>query len=284
MPTVDFGSVTLSVDDNRIEAYFPFEHGELRATAKRFKAHFFGDRKSWVIIPSMTGKSEDEIIEAFESDLWSHAPNGWREASEKFSAFACVSKKYAIKFGAAGIRITLPEGHVGNWTLHEMMKRKGRQPRESVWNIPARDANPKIVMPLIKRIAEEDQAAYEKATEPYVGRTTRGTLHLTPEEADELGLTVGNMVFAEYAFVKAADPTVVAMPIHCWPYLVTARKDKPGEGYEDLKYGVEVTLTYPEVEKGFKATRRMIARNGNGYPRRLDAPDVLVKWYSRNKR
>lgn len=283
MPTVDFGSVTLSVDDNRIEAYFPFEHGELRSVAKRFKGHFNGDRKSWVVIPSVVGKTEEEIVEAFEKELWSHAPNGWREASEKFAAFACVSKKFSVKFGAGGIRIVLPGGHVGNWTLHEMMNRKGKQPRDTTWDIPARDANSKIIMPLIKRIAEEDQAAFEKATEAYVGRTTRGTLHLTSEEADALGLKVGNIVFAEYAFVKEADPTIVPMPIHCWPYLVTARSDKPGENY-DLDYGVEVTLTYPEVDKGFKATRRMIAMNGVGYPRRLDAPDVLIKWHSRNKR
>lgn len=284
MPTVDFGSVTLSVDADRIEVFFPFEHGELRGTCKRFKAQFNGDRKSWVIIPSLTKNTEESVVEAFEKELWSHAPNGWREAVGKFSAFACVSKKFAIKFGAGGLRITLPDGHVANWTLHEMMNRKGRQPRETTWNIPARDANAKIVMPLIKRMADEDKAVFEKATEPYVGRTTKGTLHLHPEEADQLGLVVGNMVFAEFSFVKAADPTIVPMPVQCWPFLVTARTEKPGQGYDELQYGVEITLTYPETGKGHSAVRKMIAVNGEGYPRRLDAPDVLGKWHSRNRR
>jgi hypothetical protein len=284
MPTVDFGSVTLSVDVDRIEVFFPFEHGELRGICKKFKAHFNGERKSWVIIPSLTKNSEDNIVDAIDRELWSHAPKGWRDAVSKFSAFACVSKKYAIKFGAGGLRISLPAGHVANWTLHEMMKRKGRQPRETVWNIPARDANSKIVMPLIKRMADEDKAEYHKATDPYAGRTTKGTLHILPEEADKLGLIVGDTVIAEFSFVKAADPTIVPMPIHCWPFLVTSRNDKPGQGYEDLEYGVEVTLTYPESGKGHSAVRKMMAVDGEGYPRRLDAPDVLGKWHSRNKR
>src|SRR5690606_41286070 len=101
MPTADFGSVTLAVDADRIEAFFPFEHGELRGISKRFKGRFNGDRKSWVIIPSMARASEDDVVEAFEKELWSHAPDGWRDAVQKFSAFACVSRKYAVKLETA---------------------------------------------------------------------------------------------------------------------------------------------------------------------------------------
>lgn len=284
MATVDFGSVTLAVDADRIDAFFPYEHGELRSLCKRFKGLFNGERKSWVIVPSRANVDEDFIVEAFEKELWSHAPRGWKEVVEKFKSFACVSKKYEVKFGPAGIRMVLPAGHPSNWALHELMKRKGRQPREFRWTIPARDANPKVILPILKRIADEDKGEFIKSTEHYEGRTTKGTLHLTPEQADDLGLKLGNMVFAEYSFVKEADPTIVPMPIHCWPFIVSSRSDKPGEGYDDLEYGVEVTLTYPESAKGYVGVRKLLAANGEGFPRRLDAPDVLYKWHSRNKR
>lgn len=284
MPTIDYGSVILSVDEDCVEAFFPFEHGELRGILKRFKGIFNGDRKSWVVTPRYVNKSVEDVVSAIEEFLWEAGPEKWPDVVEHYAGLACTTRNYEIKFGVAGLRLRLPEGHPGHWTLDKLSGASRQNKRAVVWSIPARSVVPQTVIPLVKRAWEEDRGILVKALGPYSGRTARGTIPITPEEADRLGLFVGEIVFAEYSFVKLADPTIVNMPVHVWPYLVSAREDKPGEGYEHLDTGVALTLEYPDVKQAYSAVRKRMVQQVDERSPALDAPHVLGKWHARNKR
>lgn len=283
MPTIDYGSVTVSVDDETLETFFPFEHGEVKTVLKRFRSQFINERKSWITVPERVGKSPETILAELEKCLWQAAPKQWPDVVEHFSTLACTTKRYEIKFGAGGLRLMMPEGHPGHYDLDKLEGAK-RQYKGTIWTIPARYAVPSIIMPLVKRIHEEDKKLFVKAVEPYEGRVARGTFKFTPEEADTFGLVEGQIVFAEYPFLKVADPTIVNMPVHAWPLRVISRKDQPGEGYQDIDYGIDVKLEYPEYQPGYTAVRlRMVKSKEERLPA-LDSPHALGKWHARMRK
>lgn len=283
MPTVDFGSVTVSVDSDTLETFFPFEHGELRFVLKKFRSMFLPDRKSWLTTPARVNKSHEYILDEIEKSLWQGGPKQWPDVVEHFSSLACTTRRYEIKFGAGGLRLMMPEGHAGHYTL-DKLEGASREYRGTIWKIPSRFAIPSIVMPLVKRLAEEDKKLFVKAVEPYEGRVARGTVKFTPEEADNFGLKVGEIVFAEFPFIKIADPTIVNMPVHVWPLKVVSRKDQPGEGYEDMDYGIDLRLEYPDHKEAYTAVRRRMMSNKENRLPPLDAPHALGKWHARMKK
>lgn len=278
MPTVDFGSVTLSVDEGRVDAFFPFEHGEVKDVLKKMNGRWNPDRRCWIVMPRFARTDEDGIVRAVEAALYANAPRKWPSAVEHYGAYACATKRYEVKFGAGGIRIALPAGHPCHWTLEHM---EGTSRKGDTWAIPARHARTRLVMPVIERVAREDRAAFVDAVEPYEGRTLRGTVPIQPAEADAFGLLPGRVVFAEYTFLKEADPLVVNMPVHAWPFKVTDRKDTPGEGWEQLEEGVSLKLAYLGSAHGYKAVRKLQAMPEETRPARLDAPHAVGKWHAR---
>lgn len=278
MPTVDHGSVILSVDAGRVDVHFPFEHGELKDALKRISGRWNPDRRCWTVQTRFAKMDEDGVCAAVEEALYAAAPRKWPQAVERFSGFACSTKKYDVKFGAGGVRVALPAGHPCHWTLEHM---QGASRKGDVWSLPARLAKPAQIMPVVERAAREDMKAFVDAVEPYEGRHMKGTIEVSPEEADALGLVPGRVVFADYQFVKAADPLVVNMPVHVWPFMVETREDAPGEGYEHLEQGVSVKLAYLESRHGYKAVRKLQAMPEQVRPPRLDGPHAQGKWLCR---
>jgi len=278
MPTVDFGSVTLSVDDGRVDAYFPFEQGGLKDALKRLKGRWNPDRRCWTVIPRFAGADEEAIVASVEAALWETAPGPWRGIVERFSGFACATRRYEVKFGPGGLRLMLPPGHPCHWNLE---KTEGASRQGETWSIPAAFCKAKAVMPILQRAAREDARAFIGATEPYEGRTMKGTVPVSPAEADSLRLVPGKVVFAEFGFVKAADPLVVNMPVHAWPFRVISREDTPGEGYESLEEGVSIKLEHLPPEHGCKAVRKLQALPEDRRPPKLDRPHAIGKWHCR---
>jgi len=280
MPTVDFGSVTLVVDEGRVDAFFPREHDEVKAVMKGLRAQWNQDRRCWIAVTRFAKKSEEEIVAVIEKAIGENVPRKWPATVEKFGNFACASKKYEIKFGAAGLRLMLPDGHPCHYKL-EKLQGASRERRGITWTIPARHATPSVIIPILERAAREDRKIFIDAVEPYGGRTLRGTVPVSPEEADRIGLAAGRVVFAEYSFVKAADPQVVNMPVHAWAFKVVSRKDEPGEGWDHLGAGVDVKLQYLEADHAFRAVRKLMSMPEEERPPRLDAPHAADKWKAR---
>lgn len=278
MPTVDFGSVTLSVDDGRVDVFFPFEQGELKDALKKINGRWNPERRCWTVLPRFARTDEEGIVAKVEAALWEAAPRGWRTVAERFSGFACATRRYEVRFGPGGVRIVLPAGHPCHWTLENM---NGASRKGDIWSIPARHARGKALMPVLERAAREDMKAFHEATGPYEGRTMKGTLPMSRDEADAMRIVPGRVVFADYHFVKAADPLVVNMPIHAWPFKVLARDDAPGEGYEHLDEGVSVKLEHLAPGHGCKAVRKLQAMPEESRPARLDRPHAIGKWHCR---
>lgn len=278
MPTVDYGSVTLAVDAGRVDVYFPFEQGEVKAALKPINGRWNPDRRCWTVQTRFAKMDEERICAAIEEALYAAAPKKWPQAVAGLSGYACATKKYDVKFGAGGVRIALPAGHPCHWTLEHL---PGASRKGDVWSIPARNAKQSVVMPVVERAAREDMKAFVDAVEPYEGRHMKGTIAISPTEADALLLKPGRVIFAEFPFVKAADPLVVNMPVHAWPFMVEAREDKPGEGYEHLEEGVSLKLGYLDARHGYKAVRKLQAMPEDDRPARLDGPHVDGKWHCR---
>lgn len=278
MPTVDFGSVTLSVDEGRVDVFFPFEHGEVKDALKKVNGRWNPERRCWTAMTRFAKTDEAGIVKTVEEALYAAAPSKWPAAVEKFSSFACTTKRYEVKFGAGGIRLMLPAGHPCHWHLEKVA---GANRKGDVWSIPAKHAKTAQVMPVVERMAREDRKAFVEAVEVYEGRYMKGTLLMSPEEATAMGIREGRIIFADYQFLKVADPLVVNMPVHAWPFKVASREDAPGEGYEHLEQGVAVKLTYLESSQGYLAVRKYRSMDEAERPPRLDRPHADGKWYCR---
>lgn len=278
MPTVDFGSVTLSVDEGRVDAYFPYEQGGLKEALKAMKGRWNPERRCWTVLPRFARKDEAGIVAAVEAALWEAAPGPWRGIVERFSGFACATRRYDVRFGAGGVRITLPPGHPCHWDLE---KTEGASRQGDTWSVPAAFAKAKAILPVLQRAAREDAKAFVESVSPYEGRIMKGTVPVGPSEADGLRLVPGKVVFADYQFLKAADPVVANMPVHAWPLRVLSREDRPGEGWEHLGEGVAVRLRHLEPEHGCKAVRKLRALPEDRRPPRLDLVHAAGKWHCR---
>lgn len=275
--TIDLGTATLYIDEGQVDLHFPKEHGELKELVKgRFKGRWNPDRRCWTVVSRFARASVEEVAGEVERTLYANAPGKWPDAVRRFGPFACATKRYEVVFRAGGIRLTFPPGHPCHYDLKQL---QGASCRGETWLIPARHAIPSKVMPAVERAAREDKAAFVEAVEPYEGRTLKGSAALTPREADEAGFRPGRVAFAEYSFVKAADPQVVNMPVHYWAFLVREREDvhDPETGSDHVVLKIE----YLPAAHGCAAVRKLMAMPDAERPRRLDAPHVAGKWVAR---
>lgn len=274
MPTIDFGTAEAYVDDMRLELYTLKEQNALGSFVKeKFNARFKtdGTKKRWVIEFQFAKAAPDTILSAIEDELYRIAFPDWRQIVSTFVNYACASKRYEVKFAAGGIRIMLPGGHPLHFYLGKMC---GLKAERDVWKIPASLVNPKEIAEMLKRISREDRDVFKEATEPYEGRSISGNLILPWSEAPQYGLGPDAIVFADYSFVKNADPQVVPMQIHAWPFKVV--KTAPAEG------GMKATLAYMDADPGARAVGRLMAMPKETRPLLLDEIHADGKWKSKS--
>jgi hypothetical protein len=274
MATLDFATVEAYVDDDRLELYVPFEQKALGNFVKtRFSARFKtdGNKKRWVVEFKYAKASHEEVVAGIEEELYRLAIPSWRQIVSMFVNYACASRRYEVKFAAGGIRIMLPGGHPLHYYLGKLT---GLKAERDVWKIPASLVDPKEIAEMLKRISREDRDVFKDATEPYEGRTITGNLLIPFSEAKQYGIGPDAIVFADYAFVKVADPQVVEMQIHAWPFRVV--KTEPAEG------AIRATLAYMEADPGARAVGKLMAMPREERPRFLDAVHADGKWKSRS--
>jgi hypothetical protein len=279
MPSIDFATAQIFIDDNSIDVSFEYAHDELKAVVKKYKAIFIKDRRAWRINRSFSKADPDTVVAEIETALYEHAPDVWKGFVDKFKSFHCATKRYDIKFGPGGIRLIFPAGHAAHYKLRKSM---GRDTKLSTWYLPAKIIDPKEIMPLVRRAEEEDRALVEKALDPYERRTLRGVLQMTPAEADESNVQVGNICFADFPFVAKIEPHVADGQIHYWPFKVLEREDKAvptGDNPDHVE--VTVRLMYMPHASGTNAIRRYMAMPLEDRPWPLDLTRAKDKWKSK---
>ena len=112
------------------------------------------------------------------------------------------------------------------------------------------------------------------AIEPYKGRRLTGKLLVPWSEASKYNLAPGRIVFADYAFLKIADPQVVSMHIQAWPFKVI--KTEPDEG------GIKTTLDYMNPEPGSRAVAKFAGLPNDRRPRMIDEVHAGEKWKAKS--
>jgi hypothetical protein len=283
----DFGTCQVFVDSDVIDVYFARAHDEIKNLVKtRWKARWEGERFCYRIKRRFVQDDEAEILAAIEAELYSAAPPVWKDMVGRLGSMVCASKRYEIKIGAGGLRIMLPGGHSLHYYISKLL---GEKQRSDTWELPAKAVKGSEMRTILERAVKEDLKVFTEEVEPYEGRTITGTALMEPRLADAYGITKGQIIFANYSFLRVADPQVVnpdivRRQVRAWPFVVNSREDKPEASYTDLPEGVGVTLqlAYPPAEDGYKAVRGYVALPEADRPPALDDPHVMFKWRFRN--
>lgn len=285
----DFGTVQVFLDAGRIDVFFQAKkHEEIKALLKnRFKARWDGVRFCWYVTMKNVRDSHEAVVSAIEQELYAHAPPHWKGVVEKLGDTVCASKRYELKIGAGGLRVMLPGGHPLHWDISKMT---GEEHRSDTWELPAKSMKGPDMKKIVTQAVEQDHKVFIDEVEPYAGRTIAGLAVMTPEYADRLGLHPGRVIFANYSFLRIADPQVVnpdvvRRQVRAWPFVVQSREDGRGDNdqYElDEGLGVMLKLAYPEAEKSFVMVRNLMRMPDDKRPPQLDEPHALDKWRFRN--
>ena len=288
MNKYDFGTCQVYVADDVIDVFFARAHSEIKALLKtRWKARWEPTRFCFRIRRRFVQDGEEAIIGAIESELYAHAPGRWKEMVEgRLGKLVCASKRYEIKIGAGGLRIMLPGGHPLHYHIAKMT---GDKHRSDTWELPARSISGADMRMILEQAVAGDLKVFREEVEPYEGRTITGTALMEPRLADHMGIAEGAIVFANYSFLKVADPQVVdpnivRRQVRAWPFVVKSRSDAPEPGYDDLADGVGITLqlVYPPAKTGYDAVRSLVVLPEDERPPALDDPHVRHKWKFRN--
>lgn len=284
----DFGTTQLFLDEDAIDVFFARPHDEIKNLVKsRWGGRWDGERRCFKIrMRFVKGDSQEDIVAAIESELYANAPPVWRSMVEKFGGIVCASKRYEIKIGAGGLRVMLPGGHPLHWHIAKMT---GDKHRSDTWELPAKSLKGSDMRMILERCVKEDRNVFIDEVEPYENRTITGTAMLDKRLADSFGLFPGKIVFANYSFLKIADPQVVNQEVvrrqvRAWPFIVNTRVDTPEPSYTDLAPGVGITLqlAYPPAEIGYREVKRWVGLPEEERPPSLDDPHTVDKWRFRN--
>jgi hypothetical protein len=180
----------------------------------------------------------------------------------------------------------LPGGHALHWHIAKML---GEKHRSDTWELPAKAVKGSEMKMILETSVKGDMKVFADEVEPYEGRTITGTALLEPRLADAFGITRGKIVFANYSFLRTADPQVVnpdvvRRQVRAWPFVVNSRLDEPEPSYTDLPEGVGITLqlSYPPADVGYSAVRSYVATPEKERPPALDDPHAMFKWKFRN--
>jgi len=267
MPVADFGTVRVFVGVDRVDVTFPRGFDSLLVALKNMKSRWNPDRRCWSVTPLYARLTPEAIVGRIRETLMADAPNGWAEAVKRFGAFACTTKKYEVKVGEGGVRVTIPDGHPSHWVLKQV---QGGKQEGTTWLLPASAVSAKLLAGVLERIVREDKDFFISCVEHLEGRMIKGFVPATEEEADRLGLVAGGIAYADHSFLKVADPQVLNSPIHAWPFKVGGRVPREG--------GFDVGLAYPSPEFAYKAVRFRQGKAAEERSPLLDLVHATTKW------
>lgn len=279
MPTIDFATTQIFIDENLIDVSFEFAHSEVKEVVhKKFRGIFKKELKAWRINKKFAKASDDQIVADIENALWENAPVEWKPLVERFKGFSCATKRYDVKFAAGGIRLIFPAGHACHYHLKRIL---GRETKLDTWLVPAKLIKIKDLLPMVQRAEKEDREIVEDALDPYEGRTIRGRILMKPEEAANYNMEIGKVVFADFGFIHMVEPHAEDPKLHYWPFRVleceaSPRLDDPDE------VDLEVRLQYLAPSHACKAIRKYMSLPIEDRPWPLDVARVNSKWKAKS--
>jgi hypothetical protein len=267
MPVADFGTVRVFIGVDRVDVTFPRGFDGLLRALKDMKSRWNPERRCWSVTPLYAKMTPEDIVERIRNSLMADAPSGWDEAVKRFGSFACTTKKYDVKVGEGGVRITMPDGHPSHWAMKQV---EGGKREGMTWLLPAASISASLLRGVLERIVREDKEYFISFVEHLEGRVIKGFIPATEEEADQLGLIQGGVAYADHSFLKIVDPQVLNSPIHAWPFKVGGRA-----GRDD---GFDVGLGYPPPEWAYKAVRFRMGKPIEDRTALLDLVHAKEKW------
>lgn len=275
MPSIDFATTQIFIDDLIVDVGFEYGHDEVKQVVHgKYKGYFLKEKKAWRVEAARAKVNPEIIVADIRQALWDNAPAQWRPLVEKFENFSCATKRYDVKFGVGGIRLIFPAGHACHYHLKKIV---GRDTKLDTWLLPAKTLKLNEVMPMVQRAEKEDKEIVLDALEPYEGRVLSGRLVIKPEDAHEYNVVPGQIVFADFPFVRTIEPTAADPKLHYWPFRVLSVEPLPRVDEPD-ELDLEVRFAYLEAEHACKAIRKYMALAIEDRPWPLDMTRADGKW------
>jgi hypothetical protein len=278
MPSVDFATTQIFIDDHFLDVSFEFGHDEVKAVVQRYKGYFQKPKKAWRIDATRAKVEPEVIVAEIRQALWDAAPDAWKPLVEKFENFACATRRYEVRFGVGGIRLIFPAGHACHYQLKKLV---GRDTKLDTWLLPAKTLKLNEIIPMIKRADREDKEVVLDALEPYEGRSIKGTLVMRPEEASAHNIEVGKICFADFNFVHIVEPHAEDRKLHYWPFRVSEVELQPRPDNLD-EVDLAVKFLYLEAEHACAAIRKYMSLPIEERPWPLDLTRATGRWKSKS--
>lgn len=267
MPLHDFGTVRVFAGTDQVDVFLPRADTDVKSVLKRLKGRWVPDRKCWRVVPRFAKTESSRIVAEIEKTLLAAAPKGWEAALPTISRFACVTRKYELRVGAGGIRLSLPPGHPSDYAMRKI---PGAQKEAESWLVPAGTCVLPEIKPVIARIVKEDRELFRDALTYVRGRSISGTIHVTDEDARSMGLVPDGVVFADLSFMKTAEPQIPPAPVLEYGFKVRKAARSGDE--------VEARLDYLEDDAAYaEAKARLILPQEERTPA-LNVLNVKAKW------
>lgn len=271
LPTYDYGTVRLFEANGIIEAHFPKNDATTRQVVKGMKGFFDGNRRAWRVTPRIARLETGDIVVAIRQALERTAPEPWMQALPMLTKLAATTRRFHIKLGEGGMRVELPPGHKHEYTLKASVPDAIKD--GPTWLVPAASCADKVVKSIINDVILDDRKLLGECIDYLEGFVFTGDLDLSDGEEGALGLIPGATAFADPSFLRAADPTLTAEPLHEYPFKVVsfARDDERAR----------TTLAVMTGNAGWAALRERFAGSASVRTALLDSRHVKGKWSRR---
>lgn len=246
MPLHDFGTVRVYSAEDHVDVFFPKGEEGVKNLLKSMKGRWMPDRRCWRVVPRYIRKNSEEVVAAIENLLLDEAPKGWREALPKISTFTCVTKKYELRVGAGGLRVTLPKGHPCNYAIGKI---PGVQKDKDSWLVPSDSTVHPDMKPILTRIVKEDRDLFAESLEFVQRRVITGFLEMSDEDVERHGVQEGAFIFVEPSFLQVVDPNIPNPPTYEQALKISSlKKEKEGLWEASLSY-LSDKEAYPLMKK-----------------------------------
>lgn len=223
----DLGTIRIYESGGVLEMFFPRKDSIAHQAAKALKGRFDPNRKSWKIDPQYSRLPAHEMVERITEAVLAGADEKWRASFVRMTNLVTTTRDYGIYAGAGGLRIELPRGHRHEYTLRDDIPGASRD--GSAWLIPSESCITPRVSTLIVDIIKGDKLLWAKSVDHMAGYNMTGPLNIIEGERESLGLVVGDIVFAEQAFVRKADKGIPSEPIKLYPLRLLSLDDGEDE-------------------------------------------------------
>lgn len=264
----DLGTVRIFEIGGQLEVFFAKGDSLSMAVTKQLQGRWDPNRRAWRIDPRWARSDIRSIIAHFRTQHLEASPEKWRSRVSVLSQIVSTTKKFGIYIGEAGTRLELPRGHKHEWTLKSNVK--GAILDGQMWLLPSGICPDIEARQVINDVIKDDRTALTTCLDYMGGFTLTGELNLAEGEELQIGLEIGNTVFADPSFVRKADAGIPAEPMKLYPMRVVDVGPSPSGG----STGKFAFITGDEAYQALR--QRLNPHEAKGMV--LDVRHVTGKW------